>query len=384
MKRIAILGSTGSIGLNTIDVISRLTDYEVVGLAAGSNAALLAEQIKRFRPRLVSIAEPSMARELRSMVTGLDVEIVDDAAQVAAMAEAELVVAAIVGAAGLAPTMAAVRAGKTIALANKETLVMAGALVTREARQRGVRILPVDSEHSAIFQALAGDRSENVRRLILTASGGPFRSRTADELDNVTVEEALSHPSWNMGDKITIDSATLMNKGLEVIEAHWLFGVPVAQIDIAIHPECAVHSMVEYVDGSIVAQLGPTDMRGPIAYALCYPQRLDLGLERLDLLKLGTLHFQAPDPERFPAYRLAYQAVESGDTAPAILNAANEVAVKAFLTGRIPFTAIWRISDSVLNRVASGRANTLEDIWQADRAGREAAERLVNSGGTGS
>ncbi|MBI3607062.1 MAG: 1-deoxy-D-xylulose-5-phosphate reductoisomerase [Nitrospirae bacterium] len=380
-KRLVILGSTGSIGTATLDLVADFPDlFEVVGLAAGRGGDALERQIRRFKPRVVSVSRTEDADRLRAACADLPVDILggpDAAATVAAQGDGDLVVSAIVGAAGLVPTLAAIRAGKSIALANKETMVMAGALVTAEAARRGVSILPIDSEHSAIFQALSGQRAEDVRRLILTASGGPFWDVPRHGLDRVTREDALRHPNWSMGPKITVDSATLMNKGLEVIEAHWLFGMPADRIDVVIHRQSVVHSLVEYCDGSMLAQMGIPDMRGPIGYALAYPRRLPLRLPPLDLAARGALTFEPPDPERFPCLEYGYEALKTGGTAPAVLNAANEEAVAAFLDGRVEFLAIADTIERVLSRSCPGPATTLDDVLQADRWARAAAREVL-------
>lgn len=383
MKRLAILGSTGSIGVQALDVVDRAPGrFQVVGLAARRNAARLAEQVRRFRPRVVSVADGAAARELRERLDGTAPEILtgdEGAVAVASLAEADFVLAAISGGAGLRSTAAAVEGGKAVGLANKESLVLAGELIMARAVARGVTILPVDSEHSAIFQSLAGHKREEVRRIILTASGGPLRTLPAGKLAEVTPEQALKHPNWSMGDKITIDSATLMNKGLEVIEARWLFDVDPSRIDIVVHPESIVHSMVEYIDGQVVAQLGVSDMRGPISYALAYPERVPLGLEPLDLPRVGRLTFEPPDPVRFPAYTLAWRALELGGTAPAALSGADEAAVEAFLQGRCSFDRIASVCGEVLE---AHRVEPLVSVDQAVAASewgrREAARRAKN------
>ena len=380
MKRVAILGSTGSIGVQALDVIGRFPDrFEVVSLAAGRNAARLAEQVRRFRPRLVSVQDEAAARALRALVpAGVEVLAGDAGAVMAAShPEVDFVLAAISGGAGLRSTAAAIEAGKTVGLANKESLVLAGELLVRRAEEKGVAILPVDSEHSAIHQSLVGHNRDEVRRLILTASGGPLRTVPGPELREVTPERALKHPNWSMGDKITIDSATLMNKGLEVIEARWLFGVEPRRIDIVVHPESVVHSMVEYIDGSMVAQLGVSDMRGPISYALAHPERLPLNLPPLDLGRLGKLSFEPPDATRFPAFTLAYRALEIGGTAPAVLSGADEAAVAAFLAGRCRFTDIAELCAAALEAHATEPVRSLEQALAASEWGRrdEAAGR---------
>ena len=382
MKRVAILGSTGSIGVQALDVIARFPDrFEVVALSAGKNAARLAEQVRRFRPRLVAVADEAAAREVRASVPA-GVEVVPGEAGAVAAAshpDVQFVLAAISGGAGLRSTAAAVEAGKSIGLANKESLVLAGELIMRRARERGVTILPVDSEHSAIHQSLVGHNQREVRRLILTASGGPLRTVPQGELRDVTPARALKHPNWSMGDKITIDSATLMNKGLEVIEARWLFDVEARRIDIVVHPESIVHSMVEYIDGSMVAQLGVSDMRGPISYALEYPGRLPLDLPPLDLVRLGRLSFEQPDAARFPAFTLAYRALELGGTAPAVLSGADEAAVAAFLAGRCRFTDIADVCAAALEAHAPEAVRSVEQALAASDWGRREAERRVGA-----
>jgi 1-deoxy-D-xylulose-5-phosphate reductoisomerase len=380
MKRLVVLGSTGSIGEQTLAVAAAFPErYRVVALAAGRNVEKLAEQVRSFRPELVSVADAAGARALGERLSGEAVEIVvgDEGLGAVARHPCELVVAGLVGALGLRPTLAAVACGRDVALANKEVLVMAGALVTREARRSGSRLLPVDSEHSAIFQALQGQRREDVSRLILTAAGGPFRSWPLERIARARPEDALQHPNWEMGPKITIDSATLMNKGLEVIEARWLFDVGPERVDVVVHPESVVHSLVEFVDGQLLAQLSLPDMRAPIALALSYPERLPLELPRLDLAALGALHFEAPDRKRFRCL----SALEGGEAAPAVLNASNEVAVEAFLTGRISFPAIAATNETVLGAFLAGEAaaplSDLEDVLRADGWGRARAEEAL-------
>ena len=380
MKRVAILGSTGSIGVQALDVVSRFPErFEVVALCAGRNAARLAEQVRRFRPRLVSVADEAAASALRALVPAGTEVLVGDAGAVraASLPEVDLVVAAISGGAGLRSTAAAVEAGKTVGLANKESLVLAGELVMARAAATGATILPVDSEHSAIHQSLVGHNRAEVRRLILTASGGPLRTVPAAELADVTPARALKHPNWSMGDKITIDSATLMNKGLEVIEARWLFGVEPRRIDIVVHPESIVHSMVEYIDGSMVAQLGVSDMRGPISYALAHPERLPLDLAPLDLGRLGRLTFEPPDAARFPAFTLAYRALEMGGTAPAVLSGADEGAVAAFLAGRCRFTEIADACAAALDAHAPEPVRSVDQALAASDWGRREVERRL-------
>jgi 1-deoxy-D-xylulose-5-phosphate reductoisomerase len=376
-QRIALLGSTGSIGKNTLVVVREHPDqFEVVGLAAGSNVQEMVRQIREFSPRIVSMASPEAAEQVRREA-GPGVRVVcgeEGVLEVATHPGASIVVSAIVGSRGLRPTLAAIRAGKTIGLANKETLVMAGSIVMREAEKAGVSILPVDSEHSAIFQCLNGERPADVRRIILTASGGAFRDLPREALGSVTREQALTHPNWSMGAKVTIDSATMMNKGLEVIEARWLFDMPYDRIDVVIHPESIIHSMVEFRDGAVMAQLGTPDMRVPIQYALSYPERLPLPARPLDLISLGALHFRPADFSRYPCLRMAYEAGRAGGTMPAVLNAANEVAVERFLAGEIPFLAIEEVIERVLSKHVGISDPTLEEIEEADRWAREQAK----------
>ncbi len=381
MKRLSILGSTGSIGVNTLDIVSQFPGrFEVVSLSAGRNKELLKRQILQFRPKLVSVLDQELSEVLQRELPNVRVEIVhgvEGLIRVATHPEVDQVVSAIVGAVGLIPTLSAIKTGKPIALANKESLVMAGKIMMEEARKNHVQILPVDSEHSAIFQSLLGHQKEDVHRLILTASGGPFRDSPLSRLHDVTVNEALNHPRWTMGKKITIDSASLMNKGLEVIEAHWLFNIPVEKIVVLIHPQSVVHSMVEYVDGSIVAQMGITDMKIPISYALSFPERLNLNLPPLDLSRSEALTFSPPDFQRFPCLRLAYQSIEMGETMPAILNAANEVAVSAFLEGSLKFTEIPPLLQRVMGEHEVKPVHTIEDILKADHWARERAKALL-------
>jgi len=379
MKRIAILGSTGSIGRNTLDVaLSHPERVRVVGLAGGWNRAMLAEQVDRFRPRAVAMASPEALGRL-SLPSSVDTTGAgtEGLIAVATHPEVDLVVCASSGTAALEAVLAAIEAGKTIALANKEVLVMAGELVMAAAARHGVAVLPVDSEHNAIHQCLHARPRAEIRRLILTASGGPFRGRTAAALDAVGPGDALQHPTWRMGRKITIDSATLMNKGLEVIEARWLFDVPPSKIDVVIHPQSIVHSLVELLDGSIIAQLGSTDMRLPIQYALSYPERWAAPLPPLDLTACGPLEFEAPDVESFPCLRLAYRALESGPGHTVVLNAANEVAVASFLEGRIGFRSIPRVIEQTLEAHTGGPARALADVRALDAWARARAEALA-------
>jgi 1-deoxy-D-xylulose-5-phosphate reductoisomerase len=385
MKRLAILGSTGSIGQNALAVVAEHPqEFQVVGLAAGKNVRVLAEQIRAVRPHRVSVQDETVAWELKESLAGYSsLEILagpEGAVSVAADPEADLVVSAMVGAVGLEPTLAAVEAGKTVALANKETLVAAGPLMMAAVAARGAALIPVDSEHSAIFQALEGQRREEVRRLWLTASGGPFRTWPKEKLATATPAQALKHPNWDMGAKITIDSATMMNKALEVIEASVLFGLPVAQVEVCIHPQSIIHSLVEFVDGSVLAQLGWPDMRVPIAYALTYPRRLPLNSEPLDLGKVAQLSFERPDFERFPALRLGYEAAEIGGTMPAVLNAANEVAVAAFLDGRLPFPGIPRVVEETMAAHTPEPLENLAQVLAVNNWAREHAQELVNRG----
>ncbi len=372
-RRISILGSTGSVGEQTLAVAEEFPEkFQVTGLAAGRNVEKLASQVRRFSPPIVSVADEKCAQALRDAIGSQSVEILTGATGLDAVAqcESDLVVAALVGAVGLGPTLAAIRAGRDVALANKEVMVMAGALVLREVQRQGVRLLPVDSEHSAIFQVLEGQRREDIAKVILTASGGPFRTWTPERMAKASVAEALKHPNWDMGPKITIDSATLMNKGLEVIEARWLFDVAPEFIDVVVHPQSIIHSMVEFCDGSVLAQLGLPDMRVPIAVALAHPERLPLELPRLDLATAGRLDFEVPDRKRFPCLDLAYAALRGSELAPAVVNAANEVSVARFLDGAIPFPAIASINSAVLDEhlrhSAGSSVRDLDDVGEAD------------------
>ncbi len=387
MIALAVLGSTGSIGENALQVVSAFPDrFRVVALAAGGGRLeRLAEQVRRTGASWVAVPRRDDAEVLRSSL-GPGVRVVwgeRGLTEVATLPEADTVVSAIVGAAGLVPTYAAVRAGKRVALANKETLVAAGELVMEAARRSGAAVLPVDSEHSALFQILEGRDPRQVKRLVLTASGGPFRGRTREELAGVGVAEALAHPRWSMGPKITVDSATLMNKGLEVIEARWLFDVPAERIDVVIHPESVVHSLVEFVDGSLLAQLATADMRGPIAYALGFPERLPLNGLGLDLTRVGRLTFEPPDREAFPCLDLAYRALEAGGTAPAALSAANEVAVAGFLEGRLTFLQIPELVAAALEAHTPLPVESLEPVLGADRWARGFARDWIARHGRG-
>jgi 1-deoxy-D-xylulose-5-phosphate reductoisomerase len=383
MKKIVILGSTGSIGTNTLDIVDRFPgEFQVVGLTAGANDEKLEEQIRRYKPAFVALSNTSAAEKLRGRCRDLSVDILsgmDGVTEVARTPDAELVISAIVGGAGLVPTLAAIRSGKHVALANKEPMVMAGKLMQEEARKHGVRIIPVDSEHSAIFQSLEGHRREDVRRLILTASGGPLWDFSREQLQDVKPERALQHPNWKMGAKITIDSATLMNKGLEVVEARWLFDIAASRIDVLIHRESIVHSLVEYEDRSIIAQLGLPDMRTPISYAMRYPERMPLDLPSLDLAAIGKLTFFTPDHDRFPCLNLGYEALRIGGTMPATLNAANEVAVEAYLQEGIRFTDIAEVIRSTMEAHTPREVESIGDALEADRWAREKAEALVHA-----
>ena len=371
MRNIALLGSTGSIGRQVLDVVSRLPEkLRVASLAAHRNVELLAEQIREFRPAIASIGSGDDAERLRELLGDLtSLETVwgpEGLKRAATVAEADIVVVAVAGTVGLAPTLEAISAGKDIALASKEVLVAAGSLVTRLVEKNGVRLLPIDSEHSAIFQCLQGEDRSRVRRLVLTASGGAFADYPLESLERVTVEQALAHPTWSMGRKITIDSATLMNKGLEIVEARWLFGVDPSRIEVVIHPQSIVHSMVEFEDGSVLAQMGVPDMRLPVQYALLYPERVDTGLPRLDIAAQGTLTFARPDPARYPALALAYRAAEQGGTLPAVMNAANEAAVGLFLDRRIGFPDIVRIVRQAMDGHKQVQDPDLGQILEAD------------------
>ena len=383
MKNITVLGSTGSIGASTLDIVSRFPhQFRVVGLTAATNGERLESQVRQFHPLAVALVDEDAAAKLRERCKDVRVDILsgmEGVEQIARLSEADLVISSIVGGAGLMPTLAAIRAGKNVALANKEPMVMAGQLMQEEARKQGVRIFPVDSEHSAIFQSLEGHRREDVRRLILTASGGPLWDLSREQMQEVRPEQALRHPNWKMGAKITIDSATLMNKGLEVVEARWLFDMPAQQIDVVVHRESIIHSLVEYNDGSVIAQLGLPDMRTPISYALQYPERMSLELPSLDLAKIGKLTFHAPDHERFPCLGLGYAALKVGGTTPAAMNAANEVAVAAYLQEGIRFPEIAHVISTTMEAHTSSPLHTLHDALEADRWAREKASALVHS-----
>jgi 1-deoxy-D-xylulose-5-phosphate reductoisomerase len=380
-KGVAILGSTGSIGCNTLRVIESLATQQmrVVALAAGSNVGRLAEQVAAHLPEVVSVETETAAHELRGLLFAQNLDLPrivvgeEGLVEVATHREADCVVSATVGAVGFVPTLRALEAGKRVALANKETLVMAGELMTRAAKKSGAELLPVDSEHNALHQCLRGERREEVKRIVLTASGGPFRTKNKSEMQQASVAEAMRHPTWNMGAKITIDSATLMNKGLEVIEAHWLFGFGPDEIGIVVHPESVVHSMIELIDGSVIAQLGVTDMRHAIQYALTYPARYTCDLPPLDLTAISSLNFEDPDHDRFPCVALAYRALKVGGTLPAAMNAANEEAVAAFLDERICLTEIPLVIEAVMDRHSTKPVEDIETVLQVDRWARGAA-----------
>lgn len=377
-KKISILGSTGSIGVQALDVARNLK-LEVLGLSAYSNIDLLEQQAVEFKPKVISVGSEELAIELGNRLRHQEIEIyygIDGMNKVAALEGVDTVVTSVVGIAGLIPTMAAIKAGKNIALANKETLVTAGELVMSEAKKHGINILPVDSEHSAIFQCLMGNERSSVSKIILTASGGPFRGKSISELEKVTLAEALNHPNWSMGSKITIDSATLMNKGLEVIEAKWLFDMDLDNIQVIIHPQSIIHSMVEYVDGSVMAQMGSPDMRLPIQLALTFPHRSSNSFSRLNLLTSNNLTFEEPDYSSFPSLELAFEALRTGGTMPAAMNAANEVAVSLFLGGNIKFLDIPRIIDKVMEKHSVNISPSLDDIIEVDAWARQTVKEL--------
>ncbi|HOM01227.1 MAG TPA: 1-deoxy-D-xylulose-5-phosphate reductoisomerase [Acetivibrio sp.] len=380
VKRISILGSTGSIGVQTLDVARNL-NIKVDGLAANKNIDLLEKQVREFHPEVVAVKDEERARVLRERLSDTDCKVesgIDGLKTVASIESVETVVTSIVGIAGLIPTMEAIKHKKNIALANKETLVTAGHIVMSEAAKMEVKILPVDSEHSAIFQSLMGNNKEDVSKIILTASGGPFRGRKRGQLENVTLKEALKHPNWSMGSKITIDSATMMNKGLEVIEAHWLFDIPQDDIEVLVHPQSIIHSMVEYKDGSIIAQLGSPDMRLPIQFALTYPDRKPNNFSKLDIIKNGSLTFEAPDIEAFPCLELAFEALRAGGTMPAVLNAANEEAVGLFLDEKIRFLDIPKIIENVMGRHSIKPDPDIDDIIDIDLWARRKVREIIN------
>lgn len=381
LKTLSILGSTGSIGVNTLDIVRQHPErYRVVALAAGRNVDRLVDQIRTFTPALVSVQDSAIALSVTEKLGKTATEIVfgdSGGMRVAEFPGADIVVSAMVGAVGLKPTYAAICKGRHVALANKETLVMAGQCMTEAVTKNGATLLPIDSEHSAVLQCLQGQSRDAMLRVILTASGGPFRTRAQETFAQITKAEALTHPNWAMGAKITIDSATMMNKGLELIEAMWLFDLKLAQIDIVVHPQSIIHSMVEYCDGSVMAQLAQPDMRGPIAYALAYPDRTISGIKRLDFAALSQLTFEIPDVEKFPALRLARQAAEAGGTMPAVMNAANEIAVAAFLEDAIPFVRIPQLVEDVMSRHPVSQCTRIEDAIGADAWARTTATQLL-------
>lgn len=381
MKSISILGSTGSIGRNTLNVISRYPDrFKVIGIAARSNIQLLKSQILTYRPEVIAVFDESAGERLKKK--NLPVEIltgIRGLIEVATLKKVDTVVSAITGSAGLMPTYAAIKAGKNIALATKEALVMAGEIIMATASKRGVKIIPVDSEHSAVFQCINGRMPEEIEKIILTASGGPFLRKDLSELKKVTPEEALKHPNWSMGKKVTIDSATLMNKGLEVIEAHYLFNLPPHKIDVVLHPQSIIHSLVEFVDGSIMAQMSVPDMKGPICYALSYPERLKKVIPSLNIAEIGELTFEKPDKRRFPCLQLAYDALKAGSTMPCVLNTANEVAVEAFLNKRIPFRKIYDVVAKTIQKHKTSRCDSIENILQASEWARTTALKVIES-----
>jgi len=382
VRRITVLGSTGSVGCNTLDLVGRSPErFAVEALVAGRNAIKLAEQAREYRAKLAVVADPAEYRSLKSELSGSGIEVAAGAEAVneAAARPAEWVMAAIVGAAGLAPTLAAIRRGAVVALANKEVLVCAGSLVMAEAARHGATLLPVDSEHNAIFQVFENGRREMIERVVLTASGGPFREKSLEVMESATPEQAVAHPNWRMGAKISVDSATMMNKGLELIEAHHIFQFPEDQIDILVHPQSVVHGLVCYSDGSMLAQLGSPDMRTPIAYSLAWPERMAAPVTRLNLAQLGKLTFEPPDPGRFPALRLARAALRQGGGAPTILNAANEAAVHAFLGREIGFREIARVVERTLELLPDQDLLDLQDVYTLDREARLVAERLFGS-----
>lgn len=383
MKNIVILGSTGSIGASTLDVISRFPDeFQVVGLAAGSNDGVIEDQIRTFKPEVVALSCQDAAKRLRSRLGSSSTEVLDGEqglCTVASLPKGDLVISAIVGGAGLKPTLSAIQSGRQVALANKEPMVMAGRLMQQEAHKHGVKIFPIDSEHSAIFQSMEGHRKADIRRIVLTASGGPCWDWPVQALQHVTPEQALQHPNWKMGAKITIDSATLMNKGLEVIEARWLFDIPPDQIDVVIHRESIIHSLVEYCDGSVIAQLGHPDMRTPISYALKYPERIPLNPPLLDLGKIGKFTFYPTDSEKFPCLQLAYDALAGSDGLPATLNAANEIAVQAFLKNHIAFLDIPRVIEDTMNAYSGKSLTSIEEVLEVDQWARRTATEAMKT-----
>ena len=379
-RRIAILGSTGSIGTQALDVISRHQDlFQVEMLSAGSNSSLLIQQARQFNPNAVVICNKDKYREVKDALEPLDIKVfagVESAGGLAGGSNVDIVLAAMVGFSGLAPTISAMKKGKVIALANKETLVAAGSIISRLSRECGSPLIPVDSEHSAIFQSLQGERA-TIEKLLLTASGGPFLHLDRKEFDNITVEQALNHPNWKMGSKVTIDSASMMNKGLEIMEAAWLFNIPVDKIEVVVHPQSIIHSMVQFTDGSIKAQLGYPDMRVPIQYALSYPNRIDLNTKRISFPELGSLTFFAPDLEKFPCLAIAYESFRKGGNIPCAMNAANEVAVASFLKGEIKFTQIPLVIEKTIEKCNFVASPTVEDIFSTDRQSKERAQEVL-------
>ncbi|WP_317854534.1 1-deoxy-D-xylulose-5-phosphate reductoisomerase [Chakrabartyella piscis] len=380
MRKISILGSTGSVGTQTLSVISELGDFVVSGISGNQNIELLEQQVRTYHPKLVGVMDHQKAEVLRKRLSDVEIQVLsgmEGLVAVATIDEVDTVVTAVVGNIGLEPTFAAIKAGKNIALANKETLVSAGQLVIDLAKEHGVSIYPVDSEHSAIFQALQGNEHNAIRRILLTASGGPFRGRKREELEEVTVEDALRHPNWNMGKKISIDSATLMNKGLEVMEAKWLFDVDIDQIEVLIHPQSVVHSAIEYVDGSVISQMGEVDMRPPIQYALTYPNRVANKYPKLDFTLRSQLTFEEPDLETFPCLALAYRALEIGGTMPTVLNGSNEIAVERFLNGEISFLQIPQLIEQAMIAYTVKQEYTLEDLLEADAWAKNFAKAVA-------
>ena len=381
MENIAILGSTGSIGRSSLDVLDKLSHrFRVVGLAAGRNIQLLEKQVEKFKPKIVSLEREEEAEKFRKKFKDWSIHITfsqKGAEEVASFKENDIVISAITGIEGLRPTLAAVGRGKKVALANKESLVVAGPILQNLIEKSGAQVIPVDSEHSGVFQCLAKEKVEDVKRVILTASGGPFFRRSSQEMEKVTLEDALNHPRWKMGKKVTIDSATLMNKGLELIEAHWLFNIEPQKLEVLIHPQSVVHSLIELNDGSVLAQLSPTDMRVPIQYALTYPERENSLLPSLDLKKIGSLEFFAPDDEKFPLLKLARLALDEGASFPIVLNAANEVAVEAFLQKKLSFLEISEIVSKTVESHQKREVQSLEDIFLIDREARQIARNLI-------
>ena len=383
MKNISILGSTGSIGVQTLDVVRISDEFKVVGLTANSNTELLIRQIEEFRPLKVAVMDEKKAEELKGIYKGRGPEIlsgIEGLIEVAVMDECETVVVSVVGNIGIRPTFEAIRAKKDIALATKEVLVSGGSLITTEAKRNGVNIYPIDSEHSAIFQCLQGNSMNKIEKIILTASGGPFRGKSAEELNDVTPQMALSHPNWDMGAKITIDSSTMMNKGLEVIEAKWFFDVDISRIEVLVHPQSIVHSAVQYEDGAVIAQMGVPDMKVPIAYALTYPTRIKSPFKRLELAEIGTLTFEKPDMDTFKCLSLAYKAIETGGTMPAVLNAANEIAVSKFLKNEIKYLDIPVIIEKTMEAYTVKYDYSIDELLEADRWGREFSNNLNMEG----